>query len=80
MRKISKLIGEIKIDESFFGAGRVRDKRGRGAGKKTIVFQGTPLRSVWHVKTGRKHLYASRKKLLIKRSSSKGANAYYFGV
>ena len=26
------------MDESFFGAGRVKGKRGRGAGGKTIVF------------------------------------------
>jgi len=30
--------GEIEIDESFFGARRVRGKRGRGAAGKTIVF------------------------------------------
>ena len=30
--------GEIEIDESYFGAKRVRGKRGRGAGKKTPVF------------------------------------------
>lgn len=30
--------GEIEIDESYFGARRVRDKAGRGAGGKTIVF------------------------------------------
>ena len=41
--KISKLNGEIEIDESnlliwILGAKRVRGKRGRGAGKKTPVF------------------------------------------
>ena len=36
--KISKLNGEIEIDESYFGAKRVRGKRGRGAGRKTPVF------------------------------------------
>ena len=36
--KISKMQGEIEIDESYFGAKRVRGKRGRGAGKKTPVF------------------------------------------
>ena len=36
--KISKLSDEIEIDESYFGAKRVRGKRGRGAGKKTPVF------------------------------------------
>jgi transposase len=30
--------GEIEVDESYFGAKRVRGKRGRGAGGKTIVF------------------------------------------
>ena len=30
--------GEIEVDESYFGARRVRGKRGRGAGKKTPVF------------------------------------------
>ena len=36
--KISTLNGEIEVDESYFGAKRVRGKRGRGAGKKTSVF------------------------------------------
>ena len=36
--KISKISGEIEVDESYFGAKRVRGKRGRGAGKKTPVF------------------------------------------
>ncbi len=30
--------GEVEVDESYFGARRVRGKRGRGAGHKTIVF------------------------------------------
>ena len=30
--------GEIEIDESYFGARRIRGKAGRGAGGKTIVF------------------------------------------
>lgn len=30
--------GEIELDESYFGAKRVRGKRGRGAYGKTIVF------------------------------------------
>ena len=30
--------GEIEVDESYFGAKRVRGKRGRGADKKTPVF------------------------------------------
>ena len=34
----SPLSGEVEVDESFFGAGRVKGKRGRGAGGKTIVF------------------------------------------
>ena len=32
------LSGEIELDESYFGATRVRGKRGRGAKGKTIVF------------------------------------------
>ena len=30
--------GEIEVDESYFGAKRVKGKRGRGAGRKTPVF------------------------------------------
>ena len=30
--------GEIEVDESYFGAKRIRGKRGRGAYGKTIVF------------------------------------------
>jgi transposase len=30
--------GDVEIDESYFGPTRVRGKRGRGAGGKTIVF------------------------------------------
>ncbi len=30
--------GEIEVDESYFGAKRVRGKRGRGVGRKTPVF------------------------------------------
>ena len=30
--------GEVEIDESYFGAKRVKGKRGRGASDKTIVF------------------------------------------
>ena len=33
-----KLSGEIEVDESYFGARRVRGKRGRGAAGKTPVF------------------------------------------
>ena len=32
------LKGQIEVDESYFGARRVKDKRGRGANGKTIVF------------------------------------------
>jgi len=32
------IAGEVEVDESYFGPTRVRGKRGRGAGKKTIVF------------------------------------------
>ena len=34
----SPLSGEVEIDESFFGAKRIKGKRGRGAYRKTIVF------------------------------------------
>ena len=34
----SPLSGEVEIDESYFGPRRVRGVRGRGAGKKIIVF------------------------------------------
>jgi len=30
--------GEVEVDESYFGARRVKGRRGRGAGGKTIVF------------------------------------------
>jgi len=30
--------GTVEVDESYFGPRRVRGKRGRGAGRKTIVF------------------------------------------
>ncbi len=30
--------GEVEVDESYFGPRRVRGKRGRGAGYKTVVF------------------------------------------
>jgi len=34
----SPISGDIEIDESFFGARRVKGKRGRAASGKTIVF------------------------------------------
>ena len=34
----SPLAGEIEVDESYFGSRRIKGKRGRGAGGKTIVF------------------------------------------
>ncbi len=34
----SPFSGEVEVDESYFGARRVKGKRGRGAGGKTIVF------------------------------------------
>ena len=34
----SPFCGELEADESYFGPRRVRGKRGRGAGSKTIVF------------------------------------------
>lgn len=30
--------GQVEVDESYFGARRVRGKRGRGASGKTIIF------------------------------------------
>ncbi len=32
------LVGQIEVDESYFGTRRVRGKRDRGASGKTIVF------------------------------------------
>jgi transposase-like protein len=37
-RSESPFSGEIEADESYFGPRRVKGKRGRGAGSKTIVF------------------------------------------
>jgi transcriptional regulator with XRE-family HTH domain len=34
----SLFIGEVKVDESFFGAKHIKGKRGRGAYGKTVVF------------------------------------------
>jgi transposase len=34
----SPFLGEVEVDESFFGARRTKGKRGRGASGKTIVF------------------------------------------
>ena len=34
----AELNGAVELDESYFGPRRVRGKRGRGAGSKTIVF------------------------------------------
>lgn len=34
----SPFSGQVEVDESYFGPHRVRGKRGRGAGGKTIVF------------------------------------------
>ena len=36
--KISKMSGEIEVDESYFGAKRMHGKRGRGAGCKSFYF------------------------------------------
>jgi len=36
--KHSHVAGQIEVDESYFGPKRIRGKRGRGAGSKTIVF------------------------------------------
>jgi transposase len=37
-KQSSPLCGEVEIDESYFGACRIKGKRGRGALGKTIVF------------------------------------------
>ena len=37
-REISPARGEFEADESYFGPRRVKGRRGRGAGRKTIVF------------------------------------------
>lgn len=34
----STVVGQIEVDKSYFGPKRIRGKRGRGAGSKTIVF------------------------------------------
>ena len=34
----SPISGEVEVDESYFGAKRIKGKRGRGASGKTIVF------------------------------------------
>ena len=36
--QVSPLGGELETDESYFGPGRIRGLRGRGAGQKTVVF------------------------------------------
>lgn len=36
--KISPFNGVVELDESYFGARRIRKKCGRGASDKTIVF------------------------------------------
>ena len=38
LREMQTLSGEFEVDESYFGATRVRGKRGRGAAGKTPVF------------------------------------------
>ena len=37
-RQASPFSGEVEVDESYFGPKRIKGKRGRGAGGKTIVF------------------------------------------
>jgi len=36
--QLAQFSGEVELDESYFGARRVRGKRGRGVRGKTIVF------------------------------------------
>ena len=38
LKKTEKEMGTLEFDESYFGAKRVRGKRGRGAAGKTPVF------------------------------------------
>ena len=38
LREQEKELGEFELDESYFGARRVRGKRGRGAAGKTPIF------------------------------------------
>ena len=38
LKEIKKEVGDFELDESYFGAKRVRGKRGRGAAGKTPVF------------------------------------------
>ena len=38
IREARRELGEYELDESYFGARRVRGKRGRGAAEKTPVF------------------------------------------
>ena len=38
LKETEKEIGTFELDESYFGAKRVRGKRGRGAAGKTPVF------------------------------------------
>ncbi len=38
IQKFQKEIGEFELDESYFGAKRIRGKRGRGTAGKTPVF------------------------------------------
>lgn len=37
-QELTPLVGQIEVDESYFGARRVKDRRDRGARGKTIVF------------------------------------------
>ena len=38
LKEIKREVGDFELDESYFGAKRVRGKRGRGAAGKTPVF------------------------------------------
>ena len=49
--------GEVEIDESYFGARRVRGKRGRGADA-----------CIWHIEARRESLCSNSKKLLPRQS------------
>ena len=48
-RQASPILGEIEVDESYFGPKRTSGKRSRGAGGKTIVF-GLFKKNSWNKK------------------------------
>ena len=61
--KCSPLCGDLEADEFYFGPRRVRGKRGRGAGGKTIVF-GLLKESEFRFNHRHQNLYLAMLKLL----------------